>query len=220
MSLAFEEFSLDWQKMDGLIPAIVQDVTSKKILMLGYMNQESLRQTLISKQVVFYSRSSAQLWTKGETSGNYLQWCEIVPDCDNDALLITAKPLGPTCHKGTVSCFQTQEATPLHAAACPRHPVMVMDMITQLEQTILARQTENSSVSYVASLFAAGISKMAQKVGEEGVEVALAAVADSPSALCEEVADLLFHVLVLLRAKAINFSDVLTVLERRAQKSA
>ncbi len=207
MSLVFEELSLDWQKMDGLIPAVVQEVNTKKVLMLGYMSEESLRQTLNSKQVVFYSRSKDKLWMKGETSGNYLQWCDIAPDCDNDALLITAKAIGPTCHQGSVSCFRSEGAASI-------------DMIAQLEQTIIARQTENSSLSYVASLFAAGISKMAQKVGEEGVEVALAAVADTPSALCEEVADLLFHVLVLLRAKSINFSDVLSVLESRAQKRA
>jgi phosphoribosyl-ATP pyrophosphohydrolase/phosphoribosyl-AMP cyclohydrolase len=195
--------TLAWEKMEGLIPAVVQDEKTRKILMLGYMNQESLAMTLASKRVTFYSRSKKALWTKGETSGHFLTLCDIYPDCDGDSLLILATPLGPTCHQGTASCFVQDDVQ--------------ADVITQLEKTIQQRQQQPQAGSYVCSLLEKGIARMAQKVGEEGVEVALAAVAENKQSLCEEVADLLFHVLVLLQAKELSFNEILNVLARRAQ---
>ncbi len=190
--------NLAWDKMAGLIPAIVQDQASKQILMLGYMNEAALLQTLHSQKVTFFSRSKNRLWTKGETSGNYLQLCEILPDCDNDSLLITAKPLGPVCHQGSQTCFNSG-----------------LPILEQLEQIIIQRQTERPEGSYVAALFAQGIARMAQKVGEEGVEVALAAMQNNPHALSEESADLLFHMLVLLQAQGLSFNAVVQVLQKR-----
>ncbi len=192
---------LDWQKMNGMIPAIIQDAQSLAILMLGYMNQEALQKTLQSRKVTFYSRSRDALWVKGETSGNELSLVDIRMDCDNDTLLVFAKPNGPTCHEGTYSCFKTQSVQ--------------NNVLTRLEKVIAERQQLPTKESYVASLFARGIGRMAQKVGEEGVEVALAAALSNQQTLTEEVADLLFHVLVLLRAREVTFSDVLAVLEQR-----
>lgn len=192
---------LDWNKMNDLIPAIVQDVNNQKILMLGYMNQAALQQTLSTNIVTFYSRSRKTLWVKGETSGNYLQLCEIVNDCDNDSLLIKVNPLGPTCHQGTSSCFGENNSN--------------NTIIDELESIIMQRQKQMSTESYTAKLFNLGLERIAQKVGEEGVEVALAGVLSEGNKLCEEVADLLFHLLVLLRARDIAFSEVLAVLVTR-----
>ncbi|MCS5710411.1 bifunctional phosphoribosyl-AMP cyclohydrolase/phosphoribosyl-ATP diphosphatase HisIE [Candidatus Berkiella aquae] len=192
---------LDWNKMNGLIPAIVQDINTQKVLMLGYMNQAALQQTLSTKIVTFYSRSRNTLWVKGETSGNYLQFCEIVNDCDNDSLLLMVKPLGPTCHQGTNSCYGEGNN--------------ISTVIEQLEKIIMQRQKQMPTESYTAKLFSLGLERIAQKVGEEGVEVALAGVLSEGNKLCEEVADLLFHVLVLLRAREIPFSEVLAVLVAR-----
>jgi phosphoribosyl-AMP cyclohydrolase / phosphoribosyl-ATP pyrophosphohydrolase len=193
---------LDWQKMAGLIPAVVQDQTTQKVLMLGYMNIAALKQTIDSKRVTFYSRKSQALWVKGETSGNHLELCDIYPDCDNDSLLVIAKPKGPTCHQGSSSCFGNENKN--------------SNIITQLEEVISQRQTQRPSESYVAKLFGDGIGRIAQKVGEEGVEVALAAAMLDKQQVCEEVADLVFHVLVLLRARESSFTDVLDVLTKRA----
>ncbi|MBI2791408.1 MAG: bifunctional phosphoribosyl-AMP cyclohydrolase/phosphoribosyl-ATP diphosphatase HisIE [Gammaproteobacteria bacterium] len=204
MKITFDDTALDWQKMNGLIPAIVQDLQSKQILMLGYMNRESLAKTLESKQVTFYSRSKQALWTKGETSGNYLTVCSICHDCDSDAILITAQAQGPTCHKGNTSCFGVSDDK---------------NMIAYLEKTIAERKKEPNENSYTSSLFKQGITRIAQKVGEEGVEVALAAVSQSKEALCQELADLFFHMLVLTSAKDLTFQDVLAVLANRAIKN-
>ncbi len=192
---------LDWQKMNGLIPAIVQDAQSLAILMLGYMNQAALQYTLQTQKVTFYSRSRSDLWVKGETSGNELTLVDINTDCDNDSLLVLVKPSGPTCHQGTSSCFSTN--------------IPQVDVITRVEKVIAARQQQAPEESYVATLFKSGIARIAQKVGEEGVEVALAAALSDQRTLTDEVADLLFHVLVLLRARDVAFSDVLAVLQQR-----
>jgi len=211
---------LDWQKMGGLIPAVVQDEATKRILMLGYMNQESLAMTLATKQVTFFSRSKNALWVKGESSGNYLHLCDIFPDCDGDSLLVTARPIGPTCHQGTASCFKGEiyengeegDGNPENSAA----KAIQDDVFSHLEKTIESRYVERPQGSYVTSLFNDGLSRIAQKVGEEGVEVALAAVVEDKQTLSEEAADLLFHLLVLLRMKDIPFKEVLSVLQRRA----
>lgn len=194
---------LDWQKVDGLIPAIVQDAQSGQVLMLGYMNQEALQQTQQTGQVTFFSRSKQALWVKGETSGHFLQVVEITEDCDNDALLVLATPQGPTCHKGTPSCF-VRETT-----------YRDWEVLSQLESVITQRQQEMPADSYTTSLFESGIDKIAQKVGEEGVEVVIAALKESDERLTSESADLLFHLLVLLRQRGLSLADVLVELRRR-----
>lgn len=212
MNLLIENFA--WSKMNGLIPAIVQHDITKKILMLGYMNKAALQQTLSTKKVTFFSRSNKALWVKGETSGNYLELCRIYPDCDNDSLLVIALPKGPTCHQGTVSCFNNSEAINTENAV-KKDIVESTNVISRLEQTILQRQQQQPEGSYVSKLFKAGVARMAQKVGEEGVEVALAAMMSEKQNLKEEVADLVFHVLVLLQAKEISFDEVLAILQCR-----
>lgn len=192
---------LDWQKMDGLLPVVVQDEKTNHILMLGYMNQDALLQTLATKRVTFYSRSKEALWIKGETSGNYLHFCDIFSDCDGDSLLIKARPQGPTCHQGTISCFKSDAPE---------------DIFSNLEKTIESRYIERPKGSYVSKLFEEGLARIAQKVGEEGVEVALAAVVENKQTLMNEVSDLLFHVLVLLKAREIPFKDIVSVLQQRA----
>jgi phosphoribosyl-ATP pyrophosphohydrolase/phosphoribosyl-AMP cyclohydrolase len=200
MNFAIDQ--LAWDKMNGLIPAIVQDNITHQTLMLGYMNAASLAQTIETKLVTFFSRSKNALWVKGDTSGNQLQLCEIFADCDQDALLITATPTGAICHQGTQSCFNTLEND---------------GVIARLESTIVQRKQQPSNNSYVAKLFAQGLQRIAQKVGEEGVEVALAAMGTDPQALTEEAADLLFHLLVLLQAKDLCYADVLAVLQKRSK---
>ena len=194
---------INWRKMQGLLPVIVQDETTRCILMLGYMNEQALNQTLKTQWMIFYSRSKQRLWMKGETSGNRLKLCQISFDCDQDALLAQVNPTNVVCHLGNFSCFEEQDRSP--------------SIISRLEATIKARQQYHTQDSYVAKLLESGIGRMAQKVGEEGVEVALAAALENEDTLCEEVADLLFHVLVLLRAKDIGFNRVLNVLEKRNQ---
>ena len=195
---------LAWQKMEGLLPAIVQDVETGAILMLGYMNQQALQQTLASRQVTFYSRSKQRLWTKGESSGHYLQLVHITAD----ALLIQATPSGPTCHLGNKTCFAQQQQTD-------------WTFIQDLQTVIATRKQQDPKASYVADLFAKGVTRIAQKVGEEGVEVALAAVTGeetNSASLRSEAADLLFHLLVLLTAKGLTLSDVIAELKRRSEK--
>lgn len=194
--------ALDWIKMDGLLPVIIQDAETQAVLMLGYMNQIALQQTLETKWVTFYSRSKKRLWVKGESSGHKLKLLTVDADCDADALLITVQPQGPTCHTGTVSCFQNVRQNHFY-------------FLETLESTIAMRQAQPTADSYTCALFAEGISRMAQKVGEEGVEVALAAVSDNTENLCGEIADLLFHILVLLRAKDLRLIDVLHILKER-----
>jgi len=192
--------AIDWGKGTGLVPAIVQDATSGRVLMLGYMSRESYELTLAEGQAVFFSRSKQRLWRKGETSGNTLEVREIRLDCDADTLLVRAVPAGPTCHLGTTSCFG--EAVPA-------------TLLDELETVIDGRLAQRPEDSYVAKLAAAGVARAAQKVGEEGVETALAAVTRDDDGLAEESADLLFHLLVLLRIRGVSLEDLLAKLAAR-----
>jgi phosphoribosyl-ATP pyrophosphohydrolase/phosphoribosyl-AMP cyclohydrolase len=201
---------LDWAKGDGLLPAIVQDARSGRVLMLGYMNAESLRRTLAERRVVFYSRSRKALWTKGETSGHYLNVVDVSVDCDDDTILVLARPDGPTCHKGTETCFDDARVPDATGLA----------FLGSLEGTIAQRIAENREGSYTARLYAQGLGRVAQKVGEEGVETALAAVTRGDDELVGECADLLFHLLVLLKARNLSLGHVVQELaSRHAAKS-
>lgn len=203
--------ALDWSKSRGLLPAIVQDADSGRVLMLGYMNPESLERTLKSGRVTFFSRSRQCLWTKGETSGNWLSLVSVHADCDVDSLLVLARPEGPTCHLGTESCFDTAvSADGDQAIPRPRAAVLA-----GLDRLIGQRHAERPADSYTTRLFEAGALRMAQKVGEEGVECALAAVAEGES-LEQEAADLLYHLLVLLHGTGHDLGAVMDVLEQRA----
>lgn len=193
---------------DGTLPCIVQHALSGVVLMQGFVNQEALAHTLTSGQVTFYSRSKARLWTKGESSGHHLQLCSLHTDCDRDSVLALALPQGPTCHEGCDSCFDSQ---------APAAQVSQLPQLAQLEATITARKQAPADTSYTASLFAAGIKRAAQKVGEEGVEVALAATAGDDAELLNESADLLYHLLVVLQARDLSLNDVLAVLRERSQ---
>ncbi|HKU78393.1 MAG TPA: bifunctional phosphoribosyl-AMP cyclohydrolase/phosphoribosyl-ATP diphosphatase HisIE [Rhodanobacteraceae bacterium] len=193
---------VDFRKGDGLVPAIVQDATSGEVLMLGYMNAEALAATRTSGFVTFWSRSKQRLWKKGETSGHVLQVKSINVDCDHDALLILADPHGPTCHLGTSSCFGDRAAKSL--AFLPR-----------LDVLIAARDARRPAGSYTTELLEAGVRRIAQKVGEEGVETALAAVVQDDAALLGEAADLVYHLMVLLRARGLSLADVDATLARR-----
>jgi phosphoribosyl-ATP pyrophosphohydrolase/phosphoribosyl-AMP cyclohydrolase len=192
----------DWTKGDGLIPAIIQDSATARVLMLGYMNREALEQTIASGKVTFFSRSKGRLWVKGETSGNFLLLDNIKIDCDNDTLLIAVRPQGPACHNGTETCFGDGHDSDL-------------GFLGTLENVIDARSTAAPETSYVAKLMSKGIAKIAQKVGEEGVETALAGVLTSEDDLRNEAADLVFHLMILLRAKKISLRDIVAVLEKR-----
>lgn len=193
--------NLDFGKYaDGLVPAIVQDHVTGRVLMLGFMNAEAFEATRSSGRVTFYSRSKQRLWTKGETSGNYLELASIADDCDGDTLLIKARPAGPVCHTGAETCFGESN---------PR------GLLAELESVIEERLTKPSDESYVSDLFEKGINKIAQKVGEEAVEMVIAAKDNDLTAFKGEAADLLFHYLILLQAKGTRLSDVLQVLEAR-----
>jgi len=196
--------NIDFSKSaHGLIPAIIQDSETKSVLMLGYMNAESYQKTLDTQKVTFFSRSKQRLWTKGEESGNFLNLVDIKNDCDNDTLLIQVKPEGPTCHKGTDTCWG-EENKPDYG------------FISRLEDTIkIRRENADSEKSYVASLFEKGINKIAQKVGEEAVEVVIEAKDDNDDLFLDESADLLFHYLILLQAKGFQLNDVVQVLKSR-----
>jgi phosphoribosyl-ATP pyrophosphohydrolase/phosphoribosyl-AMP cyclohydrolase len=193
---------LAWEKMDGLLPVLVQHHFSGKILMQGYMNKEALEKTLDSQLVTFYSRSKERLWTKGEESGNSLKLINLSADCDSDSIIALAEPIGPTCHLGTETCWADN--------AKPQ-----LSFLSDLEQVIQSRKSADKDSSYTASLFASGIKRMAQKVGEEGVEVALAATVCDLDELKNESADLVFHLLVLLQASGVEFSEVIDVLQDR-----
>ncbi len=197
---------LDFKKGDGLIPAIVQDAKTLKVLMLGYMNEESLSKTKELGKVTFYSRSKQRLWTKGETSGHFLIVKDIIPDCDNDTLLIKAQPVGPACHKGNDTCFDEDN----------QHSSFFLD---QLSQIIDERKQHPSEKSYTSSLLSKGTNKVAQKVGEEAVETVIEAMAGNKNLLISESADLLFHLLVLLADQDVSIYDVLGELEKRHQTS-
>jgi phosphoribosyl-AMP cyclohydrolase / phosphoribosyl-ATP pyrophosphohydrolase len=193
--------NIDFNKYaDALVPTIIQDITTNKVLMLGFMNQEALQKTIAENKVTFYSRSKQRLWTKGETSGNYLIVYSITTDCDNDTILIKATPQGPTCHTGAYTCFnETDEHFSLQ----------------KLESIIANRKNNPTEKSYTSSLFAKGINKIAQKVGEEAVEIVIEAKDNNDDLFLGEAADLMFHYLILLQAKGKNLSDVLNVLEQR-----
>jgi phosphoribosyl-ATP pyrophosphohydrolase/phosphoribosyl-AMP cyclohydrolase len=196
------ELQLDFAKVGGLIPAIVQDARTHKVLMLGYLNQEALAKTLAEGVVTFYSRTKQQLWTKGETSGHFLHVRSIAPDCDGDTLLIKADPHGPTCHTGADTCFgETNEGRE--------------QFLNQLKHVIRARAQAKPEESYTARLLAKGINKVAQKVGEEAVELVIEAKDDNADLFRNEAADLLFHYLVLLEAKGVDLDEVIGVLQDR-----
>jgi phosphoribosyl-ATP pyrophosphohydrolase/phosphoribosyl-AMP cyclohydrolase len=196
--------NIDFSKSaHGLIPAIIQDSETKSVLMLGYMNAESYQKTLDTKKVTFFSRSKQRLWTKGEESGNFLNLVDIKNDCDKDTLLIQVKPEGPTCHTGSDTCWQESN-------------IQEYGFLSKLEDTIkVRRENADSEKSYVASLFKLGINKIAQKVGEEAVEVVIEAKDDNDDLFLDESADLLFHYLILLQAKGFILNDVVQVLKNR-----
>ena len=189
---------------DGLIPAIVQDATTQVVLMLGYMNAEAFQKTQNEKRVTFFSRSKNRLWTKGEESGNFLDVESILIDCDNDTILIKAKPVGSVCHTGADTCFNEKNIS--------------TDFLSQLEQVINDRKNNPSDKSYVSSLFQKGINKIAQKVGEEAVELVIEAKDNDEKLFLDEASDLLFHYLILLSAKGYSLDDIKKVLELRHSK--
>jgi len=195
--------NVDFSKNNGLIPVIIQNNETQQVLMLGYMNEEALQKTQNENVVTFFSRSKNRLWTKGETSGNYLKVVFIKEDCDEDALLIQVIPNGPTCHNGTTSCFATEPN---------------ISFLNELENVIESRIANASSESYVASLYQKGINKMAQKVGEEAVELVIEAKDDNQDLFIGEAADLLFHYLILLQAKNLKLNDIEQELMRRMKK--
>ncbi len=193
---------IDWDKVDGLIPAIIQDTVTKQVLMLGYMNRDALVRTLDTGTVTFFSRTRQTLWTKGETSGNSLALDAVYLDCDRDTLLVTATPKGPVCHTGTPTCFEGDNAAPI-------------SFLTELGTLIQKRNKERPEGSYTTSLFEKGRSRIAQKVGEEGVEVALAHMEDDTDKTAEEAADLVFHAMVLLENAGLDIGHVAGILKKR-----
>jgi phosphoribosyl-AMP cyclohydrolase / phosphoribosyl-ATP pyrophosphohydrolase len=197
---------LDWDKGGGLLPAIIQDAGSGAVLMLGYMNRDALAATQSSGRVTFWSRSKQRLWTKGETSGHFLQVKQIAADCDGDTLLILADPAGPACHEGTATCW---------GDSAPKSAAQQWAFLGRLEQVIAQRIATRPPGSYTAKLLAEGTRRIAQKVGEEGLEVALAAVAQSDGELIGEAADLLYHLLLLLKVKDLSLQQVVAELETR-----
>lgn len=201
-NLAWE--NLAWEKMGGLIPAIVQDSVDGRVLMLGFMNSDALNVTLDTGRVTFWSRSREQLWTKGETSGNYLDLVEIHADCDRDCLLVRVVPEGPTCHLGTDSCFDGEGRVGPELA-----------FLADLECVIAERDNKRPQGSYTTTLLESGVKRIAQKVGEEGVETALAAVAGDDDELLNESADLIYHLLVLLRSRKLELGSLIDVLKKR-----
>jgi len=192
---------LDWVKTDGMMPAIVQHAVSGEVLMHGYMNQEALAKTLEIGKVTFWSRTKQRLWTKGESSEHFLNVVSITPDCDNDTLLVLVHPVGPTCHRGTTSCFSPAATD--------------WTFLYQLEQVLAERKHADPKSSYTASLYASGTKRIAQKVGEEGVEVALAATVNDRHELTNEASDLVYHLLVLLQDQDLNLSTVIENLRQR-----
>lgn len=195
--------SIDWQKVNGLLPVIAQDFHTSQVLMLGYMNEDALHQTLKQGTVTFFSRTKNRLWTKGETSGNYLRVVDMGLDCDNDTLLILVNPIGATCHTGADSCFYQVKTTPDWV------------FFAGLEKLIASRQGADPSSSYTAALYAQGTKRIAQKVAEEGVETALAATVKDKKETINEAADLLYHLTVLLQDGGIAWADVIETLRER-----
>lgn len=194
---------LAWQKVDNLMPVIVQHAVSGDVLMLGYMNPEALKVTLESRKITFFSRTKQRLWTKGETSNHFLNLVDIYPDCDNDTLLALALPDGPTCHNGTQSCFAPAQSD--------------WGFLFELETLLKERKTASPESSYTARLYASGTKRIAQKVGEEGVETALAATVNDRAELTNEAADLMYHLLVLLQDQDLDLSVIIKRLKERHQ---
>lgn len=193
---------INFEKQNGLVPAIVQDAATRQVLMLGYMNKEAVERTLKSGKVTFYSRSRQEIWVKGETSGNTLNLIDIYPDCDNDTLLVMAKPEGPTCHTGNYNCFATKKTN-------------IMEFLPQLQSLIEQRKNEMPAGSYTTSLFEKGIDKIAQKVGEEAVETVIEAKNTNDKLLLNESADLIFHLMVLLSKRNLSIGKVEEILINR-----
>lgn len=196
--------TLDFAKGGGLIPVVVQDADTLQVLTLAYMDRAALDETIESGEATFFSRSRGGRWRKGETSGNRQTVAAIIPDCDNDSLVLQVRPMGPACHLGTTSCFGSEDAPGL-------------GRIAALERTIAERSSQDPSVSYTARIIAEGPKRLAQKVGEEGVETALAGVGGPDEELASEAADLIYHLLVLLRSRHLSFQAVLDVLASRAR---
>ncbi len=194
--------TIKFDKNTGLVPVIIQDYLNLKVLMLGYMNQEAFDKTLQEKRVTFFSRSKNRLWTKGETSGNFLELIDWKLDCDSDTILIKAKPLGPTCHKGTTTCFAEETDK---------------GFLYELQQTISDKIDNNDENSYTNELYKRGINKVAQKVGEEAVELVIEAKDNNDELFLNEAADLLYHYLILLKAKGFTLEDVETILKSRSK---
>ena len=194
--------TIQFDKNTGLVPVIIQDYLNLKVLMLGYMNQEAFDKMLQEKRVTFFSRSKNRLWTKGETSGNFLELMDWKLDCDNDTILIKAKPLGPTCHKGTTTCFAEETDK---------------GFLYELQQTISDKIDNNDENSYTNELYKRGINKVAQKVGEEAVELVIEAKDDNDDLFLNEAADLLYHYLILLKAKGFTIEDVEKILKSRSK---
>ncbi|HTF81271.1 MAG TPA: bifunctional phosphoribosyl-AMP cyclohydrolase/phosphoribosyl-ATP diphosphatase HisIE [Cytophagales bacterium] len=194
---------INFEKQGGLVPAVVQDAATNKVLMVGFMNQEAYEKTLAEKKVTFYSRTKERLWTKGESSGHFLHVVEVLLDCDQDTLLIKANPVGPTCHTGADTCF------------FEKNTAIDYTFLEKLITTIRSRKHDDPDKSYTSSLFKKGINKIAQKVGEEAVEVVIEAKDNNDDLFRNEAADLFFHYLVLLEAKNISFSEIVDVLRLR-----
>lgn len=200
----FNPAALAWDKVDGLMPAVIQHAGNGEVLMLGYMNRDALQQTLDSGKVTFFSRTRQRLWTKGESSGHWLHLKSVHADCDADTLLVLAQPEGPTCHRGTRTCFDDVQ--------------LPLAFLGELDALVARRERERPEGSYTTSLFESGVRRIAQKVGEEGVETALAGVAQEDADLLGESADLMYHLLVLLRARGLGLADVVDVLRDRHAK--
>lgn len=198
-----ESNKIDFAKLDGLVPCIVQDADTGVVLMLGFMNEEALNKTIAEKKVTFFSRTKKRLWTKGETSGNFLEVRDIIADCDNDTLLVKVHPLGPACHTGSDTCFNESNTG---------------WSLSALEKVIAGRKENPKKGSYTTSLFESGINKVAQKVGEEAVELVIEAKDDNRDLFLNEAADLMYHYLVLLQAKGYSLADVTSVLKQRHSK--
>lgn len=195
--------TIDFEKMGGLVPAIIQDATTQKVLMLGFMNEEAYQKTIATNHVTFWSRTRNTLWTKGETSGNFLNLVDIKVDCDNDTLLVQAHPDGPTCHKGTDTCWGEQNE---------QNPLL---FLTELQDFINKRKQEMPEGSYTTKLFSEGINKIAQKVGEEALETVIEATNGTNDHLVYEASDLLYHLLVMLADKGLRIEDVAGELQKR-----
>ena len=204
--------NIDFEKQNGLVPAVIQDASTKKVLMLGYMNEEAYKKTIDTKLVTFWSRSRNELWTKGETSGNYLHLVDISTDCDDDTFLVKVNPIGPVCHTGTDTCWGEENKDKVQNS---KAKVETFEFLSHLEDVIQDRKENLNEKSYVASLFKKGINKIAQKVGEEGVEVVIEAMDNNDDLFLNESADLLFHQLILLQAKGYKLKDVVEVLKGR-----